>query len=574
MICMLRKIVATLLCCLVAAAVAVAAAAESQKASRVMVLPFDGADAGQFGYLTDSIRTMLATRLAAKQGVTVVDYALSPSEVAALRADSGTASTADATFSRLNVDYIASGALYALQTGLKIQVSLSRKSGSGPEGVFTSLAENEDRILGAVEELADDIAARGPGAHPAGPLIAGTQGGGEQQDVAGFNTEHPEKAFKKGLYGGSIVAEGSGAMAVESLGVRRSSSLPLTLISMTTGDLDGDGQTEIVAASRGSLEVYRFEATLFTRLAVYDAFDGAYKIHAVNVADLDGDGQKEIYVSGNNDIPAASAIFTWSPSTGLVAKMTGIPYYIRPVEVPGEGWLLAGQRGVADFGRGLVGQKVVKLGYSQDHSQLVEEKPLALPPKVNLFDFVYADLDGQQGKELVVVNRNEKLMVYNAANELQWVSEEDYGGSRNYIGPPKSSAPRGNELMGGSTNARMDRSLVFVPLRILAADLDGDGKDEILIGGNKRVTPKVFINFREYDGGAVTCLSWLDGAMTALWRTNTVTGYLADYAFTGKEEGETNDNLYLAQVPDMQLFGFSFSSDSKLLKYSLNVTEK
>jgi len=569
---MLSRIVSVMLVCLMVAGVFSTSAAENQKVSRVMVLPVDGTAAGEFQYLTDSIRTMLATRLAAKPGVEVVEYSLSAADIQALQAGDGLTAAGASVFARLKTDYLVSSTLYALQTGLKIQVTLSRKTDGAEvrEGVFTVLAENEDRIISAVEELADDIAGRGLGARTGESLIAETQGQ-DKKAIAGFGTEHPEKLFKKGLYSGAIVAEGT--MQVESLGVRRSSDLPLTLVSMAAGDLDGDGTVEIVAASRSSLEVYRFDATLFTKLGEY-SFDDSYKIHAVNIADQDGDGTQEIYVSANNDIPASSAIFTWSATAGLTPKMTNIPYYIRPVEVPSEGLILAGQKGTPDFGSGFVAKKIVKLVYSPDRSQLVEEKTIPLPANVDLFDFIYAELDGTGGKELVTIDRNEKMLVYDADNNLLWVSEKDYGGSRNYIGPPKSSAAKGLELLGGNRNARMKRPLVYVPLRLLAVDLDQDGKEEILVGGNKRVTPKLLINFREYDGGAVTCLSWQNNLMAELWRTNTVAGYLADYTFMMVEKGPEADTLYIAQVPDKQLFGFSFAGDSKLLKYRMNVVGK
>ena len=536
---------------------------------RIMVLPFDSTSAGDFQYLADSVRAMVASRLAAKPEVEVVEYSLSAADLAALQ---GEGSESGAVFSRLNVDYLLSGALYALQTGLQIQVNLSGKTEGGGvrDGVFTALAESEGRIIASVEELTDDIAARGLGASTGESAIVAQSQGGGNEGISGFSTEHPEKVFKRGLYSGAIVAEGN--MEVESLGVRRSSDLPLTLVSMATADLDGDGTMEIVAASRNTLEVYRFDETIFKKLHVH-TFGKTYKIHAVNLADLDGDGRQEIYVSANDYIPASSAIFTWSQSEGFTERLTGIKYYIRPVEIPGDGMVLAGTKSTTNFDDGFVDKNVVKLTVDAETRTVTEGEVIPLPKNVRLFDFVYAQLDGTGGKELVAIDRNEKLLVYDTSNSLLWVSENDYGGSRNFLSIPKSAPLLPTAGVGGdeSDDKVMRRPYVYVPIRLVPVDLTGDGREEILVGGNKRVTPKVMINFREYDGGSVVCLSWQETAMVDVWRTNTVTGYLADFTFIPTSTGGADSEMYIAQVPDKWYFGFSFSGDSKLLQYRMNI---
>lgn len=572
---MLSRIGAVIVLCLMVIGFSPMVAEVRAEVSRVMVLSFDGSAAGDFKYLADSVRAMISSRLAAKPGVEVVDYTLSAEELGAMQGGetgAGAVAAAETLFTKFKVDTVVSGALYALQTGLKIQVTLNRKGAAhAEEGVFTVLAVNEEHIIPSVEELVDDIAARGLGAQAGGALLADISSD-QKEGISGFSTEHPEKAFKKGVYGGSIVAESN--MKVESLGVRKSSNLPLTLVSMATGDLDNDGALEIVAASRTGIEMYRFDDTLFTKLAEYK-FSNSYKIHAVNIADLDGNGQKEIYISANDGIPAASSIFSWSARAGFTPLLTGIGYYIRPVEIPAEGMILAGQKGSTDFTLGFVAKNIVKLSYSADRTGLVEEKILPLPKNVRLFDFLYAEIDGKAGKELVAVDHNEKLLVYDAQNSLLWVSEKDYGGSRNFIGPPKSSTHKVLGMFKDDDEQKQSQPLVFVPLRLAAADLDQDGRDEILVGGNKRTTPKMFVNFREYDGGAVVCLSWRQTEMVDLWRTNTVTGYLADYMFLPEGEGTGAAKvLYVAQVPDAQLLGFAFSGDSKILKYQMTVSTK
>ncbi len=571
---MVSRFLAVVLCCLMISGLFVVNSEAQAEDARVMVLPFDDTSAGDFKYLTDSIRSMLSSRLAARPGVKVVDYNLTAADLRAIHGGSSGKAGSVSVFDRLKTDYFLTGALYTLQTGLKIQVTINgRETSQVQEGVFTALAINEEHIISSVEDLADDVVARGLMRSDDGSFLAEVEAD-EKEGIAGFNTEHPEKVFKKGLYGGAIVAESN--MKIESVGVRRSSDLPLTIVSTATGDLDNDGILEIVAASRTGVEVYRFEETLFRKLGEY-SFGKQFKIHAVNIADLNGDGQEEIYISANDNIVASSAIFSWSVAEGLKPVVTGIDYYIRPIELPNGELILAAQKGSLDSTTGFIEKNVVSLLISGDTKDITEGEPLPLPENVRLFDFVWANINGSGGKELIAVDRNEKLLVYDTSNSLLWVSEKDYGGSRNFIGPPKSAITDIGDLFGKNANEKFEQPIIYVPTRILAADLDNDGADEIIVGNNKRITPKWFVSFREYDGGSVVCLSWQGTEMQDVWRTNTIAGYLADYTFVPPEDGSLEapglgaNTLYLAQVPDKQLFGLSFSADSKLLKYELTI---
>ncbi len=567
---MLRSFTAVFVFFMMITGTGVVKAEVDTEVSRVMVLPFDGTSSGNFSYLTDSIRAMVASRLAAKQGVVVVDYSGGAEGLKMLAdADSQPAEVAS-FFAKYNTDYVISGALYSLQTGLKIQVNLSGKKATNLPGEFTSLAISESHIIPSVEEIVEDIVSRGFGVENTA-LSASVKKQGEGTELSGFGTEHPEKMFKKGIYGGSIVADGG--MEVESLGVRRSSDLPLTIVSMASGDLDNDGTREVVVASRTGIEIYRFEDTIFRKIATYH-FAKSFKIHAVNLADLNKDGISEIYVSANQGIRVSSAILIWDKSGGLQPLLKGIDWYIRPIEKSGDGWFLAGQRGSTESSAGYVATSIVKLRVLSNFKSVEPDVTLGLPKNIGLFDFVWADLDGNGVQEIVAIDRREKLLVYDGSNSLIWVSEKDYGGSRNFFGPPQSAVNSAVQMFGNSS-ATSDRQMVYIPTRLLVADLDNDGGQEILVANNFRTTPKLFSNLREYDGGTVVCLKWQGDVMQDVWKTNKVEGYITDYYYEALPDGFSNkasaNALYISQIPDKQLLGFSMGSESKVLKYDFNI---
>ena len=75
--------------------------------------------------------------------------------------------------------------------------------------------------------------------------------------------------------------------------------------------------------------------------------------------------------------------------------------------------------------------------------------------------------------------------------------------------------------------------------RIIAMDITGDMKPEILIGRNKLSTTsdyRFLPNSRDYDAGFISCLAWNGKSMTELWRTNLLNGYIADYQFQLNQE--------------------------------------
>ncbi len=567
-------IVLVLLSCGSTLAVAAGPEADSgggQAVARVMILPFDGTAAGNFAYLTDSVRSMVSSRLAAKNGVEIVDYALKAQEIKKLENGEKILPKNGSLFTRFHVDYVISGGLYKLQSGLKIQVLVTGRHEPDSPGKFSAQAVNEGHILEAIGNLVEDIAARGIGiGTPETPAVADNGAKGAE----GFATEHPEKQYRRGLFEqGTIVTKGEkGEQKVQALGMRRSKEIDSMIVSLATGDFDGDGVPEVVAASRTSLTVYSFKGIRLNKLGVYK-FPATYKVHAVNIADLDGDGNPEIYVSANEEQRAASAIFSWSKSAGLRQMLGNIGWYIRPVLKPGQGWMLAGQRASRFAGESYIANGVYRLNIASGFSAVHEGEALSLPKNVGLFDFAWADLDGDGAPEVVAVDAREKLLVYNSANQLLWVSDKDYGGSRNFIGPTLSSSIR----VAGEDGTTASRRLRFIPTRIIAADLTGDGRQEVIVGRNKRMWTKWLVNTREYDGGSVVCLSWNDSAMREMWRTNAISGYVADYELSpfkkdaSIKNGTAMEDLYIAQIPDRKFFGLLTGNSSRILRYDLEV---
>jgi hypothetical protein len=305
-------------------------------------------------------------------------------------------------------------------------------------------------------------------------------------------------------------------------------------------------------------------------------------VHAINVADLDNNGKMEIYLSATKGISVASLIMEWDRTSGFVTVKKNIPWYLRPINHPERGWILAGQkRGVERIE--LVKKGVFQLSPMADNS-FAAGGEIPLPRSVNLFDFSYADIDGDKSFETIAIDQNEKLRVYDQENGLLWVSSEDYGGSKTYIGPSQGDA---TDFQGSpdsfSVDERADQQIFFVPAKVVVIDLDKNGRQDIVVVNNVVASLSFFNKMRLYDGGSVVGLTWNGTALVETWRTGRQSGYIADFDFslkndmTAASDGEEGlVSLYIGQIPNSGTLEAMIpgSTRSKLTVFELGFSQK
>ena len=97
------------------------------------------------------------------------------------------------------------------------------------------------------------------------------------------------------------------------------------------GDVDGDGQNEIVIADPGNVYVYRVTENKLTKLAEYSA--KTLEIKAIDVAKVRKQGPSRIYVTAQNRGSIASFVLEFRNGT-LVPIVTDFPYYLRVINYP------------------------------------------------------------------------------------------------------------------------------------------------------------------------------------------------------------------------------------------------
>ncbi|MBE0584030.1 MAG: VCBS repeat-containing protein, partial [Desulfofustis sp.] len=449
------------------------ASAEEKTAQDVFILPLEISRTGQYAYLNDVIGQMLITRLSRQEHINVLSSELSKKQIASLKEflASGNYSKAVA---ELRADWLVEGSMYSLKEGLQVNLTLYPAAADRKPLSFGFTASGGNDVMPAIDRLSGEIQ---------GAIVAGDGTGAKEQagavaddGLSGFQTPHPERAYKKGLYAGATLFGGAGDDRFESKGVRKSSTIPINVESVSLGDLNGDGVNELVVASRSKIRVFHFDDRRFRIVAEYN-FSPRIKIHAITIADPFKTGSMKLFVSADEGKYAASAVLSWDGTDSLQLQQRDLRWYIRPLWWPKKGMILAGQQVSPNISDNFLAPGVFELSIAPDGSGLVRGDKLLLPEKTNLFDFVVADLNGDGVEEMMVIDRQQKLLVYDDAQNLIWVSSANYGGSKTFFGPPISEDGR---LSGGYTAEQQSRRrLVFIPGRMEVKDITGDGLPEV-----------------------------------------------------------------------------------------------
>ncbi len=524
------KLIAVTLFCLTLGCVSVVFGEEKKEQSQenkqyqVVFSIFDKNSAGKYAYLRDSIQAMLAGRLAANESVNVLEKTFSQEELNSLK-KKGTQSPL--AIAGKKADYLLTGELFALTSGLEILVDLYPLLPEKEVQHFSIIVKTTDTLIADVEQLARDIAETAFGVKP---LMAGQEtNNGTVGGQSGFVTAHPEAAYKKNLYTGTIIGVAGSGVTTKGRGARMTAKVPVDMQAMAVGDVTGNGKQEILLLAGSELRLFATDENAIVQVAK-TAISPNLVGHALNLADLDGDGKDEIYISATDGLYVSSLIMNYAPGIGLQVVARNIAWYLRPIQVPGKGWRLAGQkRGIAKIDLVQPGVFLVSLDAA---NKIIEGDRLPLPPSVNLFDFTYADLDGDGFSEIIAVDEKEKLRVYSPGNELMWVSKNNFASSKIYLGPSRGGATSEQDTRNFTVDEDAARELIFVPSRIIVTDIEKDGRQEIVVSEGEKVGFGYFNRLRFYHSGAIVSLAWTGSMLSESWRTGNFKGYVADYGFT------------------------------------------
>ncbi|MFQ6757468.1 MAG: VCBS repeat-containing protein [Deltaproteobacteria bacterium] len=528
------------------------------QAGRIAFLPFKANAPQDMSYLTTGIRDMLASRLASEIGLTVIDKTAVDKALAA----AGTPAQTEAFIKlgkSLQADFLVTGSLTAMGSSLSLDAKVFEMAKGAPRN-FYATAKNESEIIQSIDSLAWDISEKiFSHKRPATALVQPQAvGQAVAQPQPQYATAHPERAFasRTGTGGGSPFIYPKGITSE----FQKTQNMKLSLQFMEMADLDGDGQDEVIFADNDSVQIFKRDNNRLSKVGQIPGKVG-YRIHAITVADLNKNGKPEIYVSAADAKQPHSFAFEWLGADKATYLFQGIRWYVRAMAVPGEGGVLAGQRADSDKA---VAPGIYRL--EQAGGAVKAGSPMEVPDSVNLFEFTIADLDNDGSREIISIDQYDRLRVMRAGGTVLWKSDEFYGGTTRFIG--------GTEAFGAAKASSQEGSArIYIPSRIIVYDVNGDGQQDIIINKNLSTSSRLFENMKNYPSGEIHALSWNGIALSELWRTRKIDGYIVDYLLrpnADKKGAELLVGLILSSS-SLDLFA---EQTSTMLIYQLDFSKK
>lgn len=308
--------------------------------------------------------------------------------------------------------------------------------------------------------------------------------------------------------------------------------LPVYARYFSIGDLDGDNAAEYVFSDEKKILIYRFEPSGWKEVwseAVPGNEQEAQQFH-VDVADINGNGRSEIFVTRMLNGRVSSYVIEFQD--GSFRRTAEVPGFLRVIVYPGRGNVLIGQDySPESFFKGKPRE------YAWSGSAYAPGVEMVLPRGTDLYSFIYADF-GEPRLLLVSFDNDHRLVVYSGDTPL-WRSEERYLTVETVLTKPLTGLdaavgrePAALDIATATSASYVDKGrLVRVKGRIVAVDLNGSGKDDLVVAKNTAAT---FLG--GYKGGELEVLTWNGTRLEPRWNVKDLPGPVLDIQVSRPEK--------------------------------------
>jgi TolB-like protein len=464
---------------------------DSGKVYRVAILPFQIHSQENLDYVREGIYDMLSSRIASEGKIIVVERTAVERafyEERPMRLDE---TVAKRIGMRVGADYIILGSLTKIGDYVSLDARLiSITEEKPPLGAFTQHKGIEEMMV-KIGEFAQDI----------GYKITGRRATVSRPADPGHPYLVPPK---KEL----------GRIDPAGLGFRKSQTFPLEIKGLDIGDVDGDKKNELIMMDRHNLYIFTYDGEK-QKLITKVEQGSEHNFLTLDVADVNRNGVAEIIVTSVAVDDLRS--FIVEHEEGKFKKIAEDEnWYFRVLDHPKEGPLLMGQRMSSE---GLVSGPIYRFIWKK---KSFERGPkMDFPRETKVFGLAVADLRSQGTFDNVILEDSERLSIVSADGKFSWRSRARYGGTKNFYDTKKKRDPAWGKEIGPDWR-------VYIPGRIIAKDLDGDGIKEVIINRNQR-TSRLTDRSRNFDMGEIYSLVWQDGYLDTQWKTREINGYIPDF---------------------------------------------
>ena len=279
-------------------------------------------------------------------------------------------------------------------------------------------------------------------------------------------------------------------------------------------DLEGNGTLQYIFSDGVNLHIFKQGPADWREDWAEKNSYAAREIQHINidVADINGNGRPEIFLTAMVNGAVVSTVI--ESKDGVYQRIAEVPGFLRVVTSSRAGSILIGQGySPVSFFAGEPRRYVWSGG------TYVPGADFPLPKGVGLYGFAYAEC-GEAKPLLVALDDKEQLNVYSQGT-LIWKSEEKYPA----VGIMVTKPVIGIEAAIAMSSHENDKAQqVKIAGRVTTADLNGDGKDEILLPRNSGAT---FLS--GHKEAEFVSLGWTGARLERLWKINDIPGAVLDY---------------------------------------------
>ncbi|WP_458400845.1 FG-GAP-like repeat-containing protein [Mailhella sp.] len=488
-------------------------------AATYVVAPFKVSGAQGYSYLGQAVPSMLTSRLFL-QG----QFEPSARQDAALKEKSFAGRDAAASLAKkYGADYVIWGNITVMGDQASLDVSALSPNGK----IWTKASTSPvNALIGGLQNVADSINIEVFGRKDVAPASAGT-GGPASPNAAFMMNETHGSVSTSGTYLNPSLRYQGAADAVSQL---RSQMLKYECFGFDVADVDGDGKNEVLMLSEDDLYLYRWEGgNKLQQIAKHSIPASMQPVLAR--AYKNSDGKRYVILTGSdeNNRCATSQILEFEggkfkvlvKSVDLYLNVVNLPPLYAPVLVAqrsDRGKMVSGRVYEAQISGG----KVMRRGEISN-----------LPKKANLFNFAWLPGDDGKADHIVLVNDSECLTTYNQKDQALATTSDIFCSGSVYI--------IGDRSIGALETDRDDDLMHYVPIRMLATDLDNDGKYELIASKPVTATGQFFANYRTYPQGEVHAMLWDGMGLNLLWKTRRIKGTIADITIADIDNNGTLD---------------------------------